>query len=120
MERYLMTESEKIQLYKKTDKETLIAALTAEEEVKKGNTLAMSLLGLFYKQDIENPTKALYWWMKAAEAGDPDGLYFLGECYINGYVVPENCEEGYKLIQQAAQKGCEAAKKALECAGEDY
>lgn len=57
---------------------------------------------------------AFYWMQKSASNGSPQGMAFLGECYILGIGVSVDKEYGDRLIKEAAEKGSISAKNMLE------
>ena len=74
-----------------------------------GNTLGMYNLGLMYQYGYgteEDPRLAYEWYRRAAENGDPDGMYMAGWCLENGYGVEDPALDWYR---RAAEAGSEAA-----------
>ncbi len=61
-------------------------------------------------QDVQ---KGVAYYMKAAEAGDPDGLYYMGIIYLNGaHGQVIDVTKGADLVRKSAQKGHVFAKQA--------
>lgn len=56
---------------------------------------------------------ACNWWRPAAEQGIAEGEYQYGVCFVNGYGVPSDTEEGYKWIYKAALKNHPKAIDAM-------
>lgn len=63
------------------------------------------------KRDFKN---AIRYFEMAAELGEPDSMYHLGLCYLEGNGVEENQQEAVNLFIAAARKGLDAAIKILE------
>lgn len=105
-----ITESEKQQL---TKLGVLDATLNAYNKAVKGEAQAMTFLGYTYKLHLKNPAKSAYWMQKAANAGDLDAKYWLGEYYMNGYGVTENRVKGTGMIIEVAKKGNKLAIESL-------
>lgn len=66
----------------------------------------------------EDPARAAAWDRKAAEAGDPVGMYNLGLDMMRGRGLPEDQAGGRALIDRAAALGLPTAKR-LQAAGYD-
>ena len=62
----------------------------------------------------QNMEEAVKWWRLAAEQGDADAQYNLGNAYKRGEGVEQNMEEAVKWWRLAAEKGDEKAKEALK------
>ncbi len=52
-----------------------------------------------------NPTKAVGWFMKAAEQGDVSAQLILSDCYYNGMGVEEDHFEAVRWVRKAAEQG---------------
>lgn len=69
------------------------------EAAPKGMTEAAKLLGILYMSGQYDPwpekdeKQAAYWWRVAAENGDEEAMYWLGQCYEDGIGVEANEEE---------------------------
>jgi len=59
--------------------------------------------------------EAMRWYRKSADKGDPEAQYALGLMYYYGYGVQRDRSQAYDFFQQAAARGNENAKRALEC-----
>lgn len=112
--------------YKKAEKwirkaadEGLIVAI--DFLARSGDVEAQYKLGLSYYHgnnegvnDIkQNFTKALDWFNKAAEKGNTDAMYSLGQMYENGDGVNQDYTIAAAWYKKAAEKGNDMAKKAL-------
>ena len=65
---------------------------------------------------LRNHIKAVECYQKAAEQGDGEAQFYLGECYYDGIGVPKNYTEAAKLFQKAAEQGYAEAQNNLgEC-----
>ena len=63
------------------------------------------------EKDVE---KAVYWWQKAADAGDSDAQYRLAFCYLKGDGVEKDVEKAVYWCQKAADAGNSGAEYMLE------
>jgi TPR repeat protein len=61
----------------------------------------------------ENDAEAIKWYRKAADQGDADAQYNLGNWYANGRGVPENDVEAVKWYRKAADQGHAKAQSNL-------
>lgn len=60
----------------------------------------------------ENVQKAIQWYKKSSELGNPEAQNYLGEIYLNGCdSVPENEVEALKLFKLSAKKNLTSALK---------
>ncbi|MBQ7917102.1 MAG: SEL1-like repeat protein [Firmicutes bacterium] len=72
---------------------------------------AQKALGLLYTSaqhapfPSEEPTEAVRMYRLAAEQGDAEAQYWLGQCYMTGYGVEASEEEGKRWISAARAKG---------------
>ena len=57
--------------------------------------------------------QAIYWWQKAADAGNSAAQKNLAICYFNGYGVEKDVEKAVYWWQKAADAGNSAAQKNL-------
>ena len=62
------------------------------------------------EKDVE---KAVYWWQKAADAGDSDAQYRLAFCYLKGDGVEKDVEKAVYWWQKAADAGDSDAQYRL-------
>lgn len=83
----------------------------------RGDARSQSTLGEIYRdggpgleKDLE---RAVSWFMKAADQGDPVGLFQLGLLYVNGTGVSPDRSKGVSLIEKAAEEGLPEAQYAL-------
>lgn len=58
--------------------------------------------------------QAIYWWQKAADAGDSDAQYRLAFCYLKGDGVEKDVEKAVYWCQKAADAGNSGAEYMLE------
>lgn len=107
-----ITDEEKRQLSLQED--SLSAVLNAFDKAVNGDTEAMVFMGVVYQSKLQNPQKSFYWIQKSANAGNSEGLYWLGEFYVSGYGVSKNRIKGVNMIMQAASKGNELAIQSLK------
>jgi TPR repeat protein len=61
----------------------------------------------------ENETPTLKWFRKAAEQGDADVQWFLGECYAHGNGVDKDEAEAARWYRKAAEQGIAKAQNSL-------
>lgn len=59
----------------------------------------------------EDPDSAAAWDRRAADAGDPVGMFNLGLDMMRGRGVPEDVEAGRRLVDKAASLGLPTAKR---------
>ncbi len=59
------------------------------------------------------------WWLKAAESGDAESVYFLGECYSEGRGVAKDVEKAFKLYTTSAEQGYSSAAGMLSAYYQD-
>lgn len=85
-------------------------------EAKNNNAQAQNELGrhyFYYKESHKNQPdygRAIYWFMKAYENGDPAGAFNVGICYDMGWGVDENIYEAVAWTKKAAEKGYASAE----------
>lgn len=68
---------------------------------------AMTLLGKIYADPATpycNHSLALECYRRSAAAGDPEAMYQLAKCHLEGTMTARNVKEGLKLLQQAADE----------------
>lgn len=85
-------------------------------EAEKGNSNAMLTLGRFYEQGVgtaRNYTKAMEWYGKAAQAGQPEGHYNLGVCYEVGMGTASDMAKAVQSYQKASDLGLALAMVKL-------
>lgn len=86
-----------------------LATLCAEA----GHTKAMTWMSHFEANGIGgevNPVAAATWDKRAAEAGDPVGMYNYGLSLMRGLGIAMDQERGRQFIDQAAAQGLDVAK----------
>jgi TPR repeat protein len=73
----------------------------------KGYTYAMCQLGKLLEPgsgfEGSDPKKALKWYQRAAESGDPEGYYLLGKAYEHGIGTKPDEAQALKYYQEAAE-----------------
>ena len=62
----------------------------------------------------EMKREAVKWFKKAAERGNVEAMYCLGECYRDGSGVDEDQKKAVEWFAKAAERGHEEAKAELE------
>lgn len=62
----------------------------------------------------KEPDKALPYFRRAADMGEPNAEFALGYCYFSGTAVPRNLRKAQELFQRAALKGQKEAEKELK------
>lgn len=88
------------------------------EQAEAGDTDCMDELAMLYlngddEVDAE-PEKALYWFRKLAEAGQPNGMFNLGLFYAKGFCVPRDFKQAAEWMRKAEQAGDEDATVLVE------
>lgn len=94
----------------KADEERRKQEERKRKEARSAELLCCEAAQYFYKEDYE---KAVELYRKAAEQGNIDAQYILGDCYENGYGVEENENEAVKWYRKAAEQGHGEAKERL-------
>lgn len=85
-----------------------------KEAVAKGYSKAYAALGhLYYHMSAPDYKKAFECFSMAAQDGDAMALFFLGECYLNGYGTVENISAALDAYRKSAAKGYAAAEEKL-------
>ena len=56
----------------------------------------------------QDDAKALYWYTKAAEQGNADAQYTLGQRYLSGKGVPQDAAQAFQWFEKAAKSSLEA------------
>jgi len=67
----------------------------------------------------ERQEKALRWFEKAADAGDPEGMYRLGLCLLRGEGCFEDLSQARDWLRRSSAKGFDAATATLEKIGDN-
>lgn len=90
------------------------------EAAQKGMTDACKLLGVVYMSGQYAPwpekdeKEALAWWRKAAEQGDEEAMFWVGQCYEDGIGASQDIEEAARWKQMAAAHGFVAEEQDEE------
>jgi len=83
--------------------------VTMRQKADKGDTRAMSQLGLWYRAGQHGlPTdgsRAVAWYQRSHEAGDATGTAGLGWCYLTGLGVKASTTVGLMLLSEAGSQG---------------
>lgn len=93
---------------------TFFAGLSSTEFVEAANTgypPALAALGLRIQAD--GGKSAVDWFQRAADAGNPTGMLWLGTALLAGRVVPRDDARGMALLQQSAEAAHPAAMALL-------
>ena len=84
---------------------------------EEGNSTAQNLVAFFYEFGLDgvtpSPEKAAEWYRRAAEQGDADAQFNLGDCYECGTGVELSTKLAAKWYRFAAEQGHKDAKAAL-------
>lgn len=79
-----------------------------EYQAQKGNSAAMYRIGLFYYFGLRglrrDHAKALSWFLKALEKGEPRAMELLGEIYARGAGVERNYTKALEWLTRAAKQ----------------
>lgn len=79
-------------------------AVLIYQEAMNGVTDAQLEIGKFYKS-IDHDDWAFVWYETAANAGNIDAIYWLGNFYYDGTVVEENFKKTFECYKKAAIEG---------------
>lgn len=82
------------------------------------NSSAMLGLASLYEEEDGNYTKAAGWYLKAAEAGNTLGMYYIARFLEGGCGVAKNYESAMEWYRKAAQLGHRGAQEKLQELGE--
>lgn len=96
------------------------AALWHRRAADAGHLLAHHVLGNQYAEGRgvpRDPARAVRWWLPPARAGDAVVQLRLGEAYEAGRGVPRDPEEALRWYREAADRGNEEARAAVERLG---
>ncbi|MBT2115598.1 TonB family protein [Dyella sp. LX-66] len=86
------------------------------ERASHGDTLAQYLVGAIYETGYgvdKDPTAAVDWFRKSADAGNPVGQYKLGQLYESGWHVSKDPKQAFELHMKAARQNMAAAQHAV-------
>ncbi|CAL5442442.1 unnamed protein product [Camellia sinensis] len=79
-----------------------------EYQAQKGNALAMYKIGIFYYFGLRglrrDHVKALSWFSKAVEKGEPRSMELLGEIYARGAGVERNYTKAFEWLKLASRQ----------------
>lgn len=90
------------------------------EAAEGGNITAMTELAMLYLSGDEDeqiepdPEKAVYWFRKAAEAGDANSMFNIGLHYAKGHGVERDFAQAVEWMKKAADAGDDDAPAAIE------
>ncbi|GLU12894.1 hypothetical protein SLE2022_295510 [Rubroshorea leprosula] len=88
-----------------------------EYQAQKGNAAAMYKVGLFYYFGLRglrrDHTKALIWFLKAVEKGEPRSMELLGEIYARGAGVERNYTKALEWLTLASKQGLYSAYNGM-------
>jgi len=89
----------------------------SDAQVWMGSVLMEQLVAGSDEETEEKETKAFKWFEKAAKAGEAEGMYRLGICYLRGEGVLEDMAMGRTWLTNSAKLGFAAAGEALASIG---
>lgn len=69
-----------------------------------GNVHAMLEISNIYRH-IEQFSSSIHWLNEAANLGDLQAMYELGNCYFEGLGVEENVQKAFEYYKKAAEEG---------------
>lgn len=79
-----------------------------EYQAQKGNAIAMYKVGLFYYFGLRglrhDHAKALSWFLRAVEKGEPRSMELLGEIYARGAGVERNYTKAFEWLKLASKQ----------------
>lgn len=88
-----------------------------EYQAQKGNAAAMYKIGLFYYFGLRglrrDHGKALMWFLKAVEKGEPRSMELLGEIYARGAGVERNYTKALEWLKLASKQGLHSAYNGM-------
>ena len=82
------------------------------DDADQGNPDAQNSMGKVFSAMQEN-TKAIGWYQKAAEQGAPEAQHNLGHCFEHGIGVENDLEHASHWYYQAATQGSNASNSSL-------
>ena len=107
-------------ILKKMSQHTLIEIIDTKKDIRKLKQEAENsvnkqlLIWTLYANGYDVSKLTAFTWLKvAAENEHPAALTILGSLYFFGYIVPEDKEKGYQLIQRASDLDYSIAKNLL-------
>ncbi|XVE58869.1 hypothetical protein DITRI_Ditri04bG0203500 [Diplodiscus trichospermus] len=88
-----------------------------EYQAQKGNAVAMYKMGLFYYFGLRglrrDHAKALMWFLKAVDKGEPRSMELLGEIYARGAGVERNYTKALEWLSLASKQGLYSAYNGM-------
>ena len=107
-------------IQKKMGQHTLIEIVDTKKDIQQlkqeaeNNVSKQLLIWTLYANGYDVSKLTAFTWLKvAAENEHPAALTILGSLYFFGYIVPEDREKGYQLIQRASDLDYSMAKNLL-------
>ncbi len=107
-------------IQKKMGQHTLIEIVDPKKDIQQlkqeaeNNVNKQLLIWTLYANGYDVSKLTAFTWLKvAAENEHPAALTILGSLYFFGYIVPEDKEKGYQLIQRASDSDYSIAKNLL-------
>jgi TPR repeat protein len=104
----------------KIGQHTLIEVIDTKKDIKQlkqeaeNNVNKQLLIWTLYANGFDVSKLTAFTWLKvAAENEHPAALTILGSLYYFGYIVPEDKDRGYQLIQQASDLNYSIAKNLI-------
>ena len=95
-----------------TKKDISQAIMWFERAAAHNHINAMIILGMIYQNKVNigdnsllNYKQSLEWYLKAANLGDHDAQYFIGETYEEGIGIDQNLHLAYKWYKKSAGQG---------------
>ena len=85
------------------------------EKAENGNTSSMVDVAMYYLDECDEPDgeKAVYWFEKAANAGNSDAMFNTGLHYAKGFGVERNFEKSLYWMKKADENGDEDAENYI-------
>ena len=77
----------------------------------------VGLARVILSEDYGNLSEAFELFRKAAECGNPEGLYYTGYCYLYGYGTERSVENAYSYLKEAQKLGYSDATHLLNSMG---
>lgn len=81
-----------------------VALAELQPLAKSGKVTAMTWLGKVYADGLEQPALALPWFLDAAQKGDAEAQFRLGELYAEGLGVEQDEEQALVWYEKAARQ----------------
>ena len=95
------------------EKDTKRAILLWHKSAELGYVDAQNTLGLMYRDKFKDYAKAIKFFQKGVEQGNPRSEFLLGHMYANGMAVKQNYVKAAELYQKAADQGYVMAQNNL-------